>query len=192
MTNLSEHLQHTSLTLVSVSLTASEQSITLRGTNDAGTDNVITLSGVRESRVVLPLPERVEISLQANHPLLWEYGPKSSIFGNAALPDPPRFFLDYYQAVTAQLQVPRDPAEYLNWQESLTEWLGFVYSRSYCLLSAPDPVVAVAKSLLDAQAAEYIALPDPPSTDGQENSGLHVVVIGTSWIVCEKSTVSLQ
>lgn len=134
-----------------------------------------------------------QILLESDSSLLWDYGSTSTIFGNAPLPDPPRFFFEFFQLVKYRLGVPRDPAGYLNWKENFSEWLGFVYSRSYCLLSAPNPIVEGAIELLDVQAAEYAVLPNPIDTV-QSNSveELSVFRLDDSWVIAKgPSTVQL-
>lgn len=130
-----------------------------------------------------------DLSASGSHPLLWDYGGYSSIFGNAPLPDPPRFFHEFYQLVRSELGVPRDPVRYLNWSDHLSQWLEFVYSRTYQLLSAPAPIAEAACELLDVQAAEYTILPDPVEKQEPGSCELLAVSFGSSWVICRSAVV---
>ena len=151
---------------------------------------VVRAQGVVESQLNVSLPYQVPLRVSSSHPLLWDYGGYSSIFGNAPLPDPPRFFHEFYQLVRSDLGVPRDPVRYLNWKEHLGEWLEFVYSRTYQLLSAPAPIAEAATELLEVQAAEYTILADPPSEQMASFEALLAVVLGDdSWLICQGAEV---
>ena len=120
-------------------------------------------------------------------PLLTEYDDWQSIFGQAPLPDPYRFFLEFHRLVRDVAGLPREPVEYLNFRGSMIQWLEVVYSRSYLLLSAPTSVVAGAQALLDAQSVPHIALPEPAGKTSGANPKF-VFRCGRSWIVaCECS-----
>ncbi len=93
-------------------------------------------------------------------PLFWNYQPQGSIFGHAPLPDPPRFFHEFHELILGTLGIKRDPITYLNWQKNFLGWRNIVLSRTYQLLHAPWQVVEASTELLDAQVADYHALPD--------------------------------
>lgn len=163
------------------------------GPDTAEKEIEIVLKGVRETGLVLGVEQDGNtLEVLQESPLLWDYGSTSTIYGNAPLPDPPRFFFEFCQLVKFSLGIDRDPVAYLNWKNDFSEWLEFVFSRSYCLLSAPDPVVEATRSLLDVQAAEYAVLSDPAKERVLEDvSSLKVVKIGPSWIICSEASVSL-
>ena len=123
--------------------------------------------------------EVTEILLTDDHPILLDYGPRASIFGQAPLPDPYRFFLEFHKLIRDRLSIPREPIRYLNWPGRMSEWLGIVYGRSYNLLTAPAPVVQGASELLDAQLCEHHVLPEPPT----ESAPRKVLVVGDQWVV---------
>jgi len=125
------------------------------------------------------LPEVSEVLLTDSHPLLLNYGPRASIFGQAPLPDPYRFFLEFHKLVRDKLAIPREPISYLNFPGRMSEWLGIVYSRSYNLLTAPASVVQGASELLDAQLCEHHVLPEPALV----SHPLKVLVVGEQWVV---------
>ncbi len=138
------------------------------------------------------------LHLSTDDPLLWEYGPFSTIFGTAPLPDPQRFFYEFYELVSHRLKVRRDPARYLNWESSLKEWEQYVYSRAYRLLSAPAPIAEATIELLEVQAAEFTVLPDaegnaPGEGERQEvpASALQVLSVGSCWIVAKGISVEV-
>ncbi len=151
----------------------------------------IRATGVTESQLNFTGGKAVYLSASRTHPLLWDYGGYSSIVGNAPLPDPPRFFHEFYQLVRSELGVARDPVRYLNWNTHLSEWLEFVYSRSYQLLSAPAAIAEAATELLDVQAAEYVVLPDPPKEDAVPHDSLLALVLDDSWLVCQGAEIIL-
>jgi hypothetical protein len=138
------------------------------------------LEGVRENTLSVG-NQSSEIELSFEHPILWDYGPTASIFGNAPLPDPPKFYFDFHDLVSFRLGVPRDPNTYLNFTNSLDEWLAFVYSRTFQLLRAPKVIASKAGQLLENQAADFTLLPD----DLEEDKALAVLVLGDSWVVFE-------
>ena len=118
-------------------------------------------------------------------------GPLTSVFGQAPLPDPYRFFLEFHKAVRERLSLSRDPISYLNWPGTVTKWFGLVYSRSYHLLTAVPDVAQAACELLDAQAAEYIALPEPEPSSSKPHPEL-VLVFDDSWIAAKSVHVSFH
>jgi hypothetical protein len=122
--------------------------------------------------------------IDPHSPLLWDYGPAASIFGNAPLPDPPRFFHEFHELVCGTLGIMRDPIKYLNWQGSFLGWRNIVVSRSFQLLSAGAPLVEAAAPLLDAQAAEYAILPDPPGGKASLSQPPScALMLGDSWVL---------
>lgn len=149
---------------------------------------IVLLTGVKETSIDLAQGCAVgRIQLLVRSPLLWDYGRFSNIYGNAPLPDPPKFFFDFFQLVKYKLGSPRDPAHYLNWKSTFSEWLDFVYSRTYCLLRAPAPIAEACTELLDVQAADYYLLPDAESENHQ--SPLIVVELDRGWLVCEQAVI---
>ncbi|MCB0325473.1 MAG: hypothetical protein KDD69_17945, partial [Bdellovibrionales bacterium] len=111
----------------------------------------VELQGVSECEVRLPEAARAVLSSHRDDPLLWDYGPRSTLFGNAPLPDPPRFFHEFHELVRGQFRLERDPLRYLNWQGNFMEWRDRVVSRTYLLLTAPAPIAEAASQLLDDQ-----------------------------------------
>lgn len=97
-------------------------------------------------------------------PMLCEIGPWQSIFGQAPLPDPYRFFLEFQRHVRDALGIVRDPAEYLNFRGSMGSWIELVYGRSYLLLTAPAAVIPGAVAMLEAQSVPHIALGETRGT----------------------------
>ena len=127
-----------------------------------------------------------QMDILYDDPLLWEYGPYSQIFGQAPLPDPYRFFLEYSQLVRDELKLRRDPVHYLNWRGGLSLWLELVYSRVYSLMVAPSPLIEGAIELLDRQVASYEVLPATPQQTPQHAAGDAAPVLvglGDSWVV---------
>ncbi len=146
-----------------------------------------SFEGVRENTLSVGSRAK-DIGLSFEHPILWDYGPTGSIFGNAPLPDPPKFYFDFHNLVSYRLGVPRNPNTYLNFSSSLDEWLQFVYSRTFQLLGAPMEIASKAAKLLEAQAADFTLLPD----EAKEHPTLAVLFLGNSWIVFEKGGVVRQ
>lgn len=160
--------------------------VSVESADDRSVQLQFSCQGVFES-LLKPTSQALPISqiqILDDDPLLWDYGPRSSIYGNAPLPDPPRFLFDFIKLFQPKLRGARDPLRYLNWRENFAEWREFVYSRSYLLLTAPQTIAEeTALLILDAQAAEYTVLPVefPPVTPGPKA----VLRIGDSWVVCE-------
>ncbi len=123
--------------------------------------------------------------LFSDHPLLLDYGPRAGIFGQAPLPDPYRFFLEFHKLVRDIISIPREPIHYLNWPGRMSEWLSIVYNRSYNLLTAPTAVAQGASELLDAQLCEHHILPEPPKIA----ASLQVLTTGTEWVIAEGFSV---
>ncbi|MFN8388967.1 MAG: hypothetical protein U0136_01605 [Bdellovibrionota bacterium] len=132
-----------------------------------------------------PLPGDRRFEILSEHPLLLNHGPRASIYGQDALPDPYRFFLEFHRLVRDVLKIPRDPVRYLNWGGTLNEWLSFVYSRTFLLLTAPVTVVEGAKELLEAQSASFIVLPE---TGNGEVAGRTLLLVGESWAIGDPPT----
>ncbi len=146
------------------------------------------LNGVREIELKQPtIPfETTEFGVTADDPLLWNFGARSTIFGIAPLPDPYRFFLEFYRVVQRDLKLRRDPTEYLNWRSGMSDWLELVYSRAYNLLTAPTAVVDAAVPLLEAQVADFQVLPlNEPTTLSEPR----LLYFGDSWIVADEIAV---
>lgn len=152
----------------------------------AGKVHTLSVSGLKEFG--FDASEENVFRVLIESPLFWDYGPQSTIFGQAPLPDPYRFFLDFFGLIRKTYGLKRDPSRYLNWQSGLKDWLGFTYSRSYSLLTAPAPLVEESALLLDVQAASYIVLPVENKAGGnkvEDNSiaapDLRMFVIGPLW-----------
>ena len=143
----------------------------------------IVCSGVQDFAID-PVPGKLQSDRTGVR--LAAYGPQATIFGNAPLPDPPRFFFDFYRGVKA-LGYTSDPTLLLNGGPDLQQWLSFVYSRTYRLLSGPVAVVELAKELLEAQAVASMVLPDEPVAAPAES--LQAVEIGKSWVVCADASI---
>lgn len=146
------------------------------------------LSGIRELSIQersLPI-DTTEFGVTDDDPLLWNFGPQSTIFGIAPLPDPYRFFLEFYRVVQRDLKLRRDPTSYLNWRTGMSDWLELVYSRAYNLLTAPTQVVEAAVPLLEAQVALFQVLPIQENTAQSEPRLLY---FGDSWIVADAIAV---
>lgn len=133
----------------------------------------LLIEGCREALFNAVHEPFTNVELLTTHPML---GDMVTLFGNAPLPDPPRFFFDFHR-MCSRLGVAGDPSRYLNWQGSLGQWLEFVYSRSYRLLTAPREVAEGCLELLDAQLADYYFMPDPVAEPMQ------LLVLGPSIVV---------
>jgi hypothetical protein len=152
----------------------------------------ICFSGVREYSLSFQPGEYLShIFVSAESALLWDYGPWLAVYGNAPLPDPHRFFSEFYQLVRFELQLSWDPSSYLKWGHGFSEWLGHVYTRSYLMLRAPAPLAEAALPLLDVQAAEYTVLPEPKNEKSAEARARIAVSINRSWIICSSAEVNL-
>ena len=127
-----------------------------------------------------------------DHPALLSFGPQATVFCTAPLPDPQRFFFDFYRLVQTELSLSVDPARYLNGEGDLGRWLEFVYSRAYRLMSGPQLLVERVRDLLDAQAAQYEVLPDAPIDFGVAAGALHVLTAGNLQVVCSQSTAEWE
>lgn len=168
--------------------------------NGAALGQVIAaVRGVRDFTLGAERPDAsdaksiAELNIVADDPLLWELGPYSQIFGQAPLPDPYRFFLEYSRLVRDELKLRRDPVHYLNWRGGLSQWLEIVYSRVYSLMVAPSPLVESAIELLERQVATFEvlpakrfgaapALPERPSDEGPP----FLLDCGSSWIIASE------
>lgn len=132
--------------------------------------------------------EFTRVSVAEDSPLLWDYGPAAAIYGNAPLPDVPRFFYEFFQLVRFKLSLPRDPAKYLNWLNDFSEWQQFALSRCYLLLRAPLAVAEAARELLEVQAAEYVLLPE--EAQDKEKRGFILVTLGDAWFICRGASIN--
>ncbi len=153
----------------------------------------LSLDRVQEYLLVDP-PDKdiVVLSCGFDSPLLLNYQPTSSIFGQAPLPDPPRFFHEFYELIQGTLGIKRDPITYLNWQDSFLGWRNMVLSRTYRMLNGPAQVVDGASELLERQVADHIVLPDHVDEDAPSVVVPEVALeFGNSWVLGSSLSVEL-
>ena len=155
-----------------------------------GQDNgqlVIRCTGVAESEIRLGwrASEVEDLEVVNEDPLLWPYGQHATIYGNAPLPDPDLFFLEFTDLVEYHLLVNRNATSYLG-GVSFSEWRRRVTEHTtYHLIEGPAPLMVKCKSLLDQQYAVYnlVLGPERPARP------MRLVWIGESLIICEGATV---
>jgi hypothetical protein len=147
---------------------------------------VISMSGIVTSNVLLGwrAGEVEELVVLRDDPLLWPYGTHASIFGNAPLPDPRRFFAEFWDLAHFELRGRAAPAffeftSYREWARRVTE------HNSYLLLDGPAPLIDATRRLLDAQGAHYRVLVGNERRTGN----LLVVWVGESYVVCSEAVV---
>jgi hypothetical protein len=122
---------------------------------DSAQTILVELGGVRDCRLIGEGGGARTLAVEISGPLVWDQLTRCSIMGNAPLPDPPRFFLEF-SGLLNDLGAVRSASEYLNWRGGFSAWREIVYSRSFLLLTAPHEIGAAATELLENQAAEYI------------------------------------
>lgn len=188
---LLKHPQGLSLSVYSIDFKPQENCLVLEidctDPNQPDTALNLTCAGVEQYSFSGNTSSPAGLEVSKVHPLLWRYGPQATVFGTAPLPDPQRFFFDFYRLIREELQLPGDPALYLNGGQQFSRWLEFVGSRAYRLLTGPVPVTEGARELLDVQAAEYTVLPDETHS-GPRAEELQVVQIGALQVVCRSSS----
>jgi len=160
---------------------------------DAKKRLAIHFRGIRESQVRFGPRNRYgfleaeDLEVRADDPLLWAHGPWATIFGNAPLPDPARFFVEFCDMLSRELWTGRDPSWYFRGQ-SFQEWRKLVgSSTTYRLLDGPVKVMEACMPLLRAQGADSRLL----RSSNREAQGLHVVTLRESWVVCAESTAEI-
>jgi hypothetical protein len=130
--------------------------------------------------------EDLEVLLDA--PRLWAYGEHASIYGNAPLPDPDRFFARFADLVEHGLRMGVGTSTYLG--TDAEEWRRRVTGAApYLLLTAPVQVVEACRPYLDEQPAEYSVI---RSARRPSAAALQLVVVGESWIICREATVAAE
>ena len=142
---------------------------------------VVEFSGVRGYKISDAADSGSELRIDVDGPLCWDYRTTCSIMGNAPLPDPHRFFVEF-SGLLSDLGARQSAKEYLNWRGSFAAWREIVVSRAFLLLNAPIEIAAPATELLDYQAAEYMLLNDPPPPGGEN---VFAAAFGRSWITAE-------
>jgi hypothetical protein len=149
---------------------------------------VINCRGLSELQLSNPIGAASSLSVSTTHPLLADVNSWLAIFGQAPLPDPYRFLLEFYQLVQDRLSLAVNPVDYLNFQDSINKWLNVVYSRSYMLLAAPAAVVEGVRPILDAQLAEYIVLAHkPPELKSPPSNRLQSSLSSADGTLCQQS-----
>lgn len=150
----------------------------------------VTLENVGEYSLSLrPGEKGGEILFSESHPLLGDFGAYASVFGQAPMPDPYRFFLEFHRLVRDELGLAREPVSYLNYPGTIGKWFGIVYQRSFGLLTAPLIVAEGAAKLLEAQAADHIVLPEPTRVSPPMGVAF---ICGKSWAVAEHGFVTIN
>ena len=148
---------------------------------------VVECVGVVESnlRVGWRQSEVEDLTTSADDPLLWHYGPHASIYGNAPLADPGRFFLGFADLVQQRLRTGRDVAHYFDYAP-FADWAHRVTQHSsFHLLTAPEPVIESCRTLLDEQQASYTVL----RQSHRSGLPLQLVTIGESNVICQSARV---
>ena len=125
------------------------------------------------------------LSVSDDDPLLWDYGQYGTIFGSAPLPDPSGFLLSYL-SMCADLEILRDPIQYLVAGGNLDGWMTRVSESSYHLIGAPVKLLEPTQVILNHQRASYSVSLGPSR---RNPSAALVVRIDQSWIVCEEVNV---
>lgn len=148
---------------------------------DSPADLILEFEAVRDYKIQPDPGEDRTVRAVTDGPLVWDYRSRCSIMGNAPLPDPPRFFVEF-SGLLHDLGVDRPASCYLNWRGSFAGWREVAYSRASLLLSAPHEIAAPAAELLDHQAADYMLLNDPLPEGGDR---VFAAAFGRSWIIAE-------
>lgn len=160
---------------------------------DADGTLAIDCRGVVESeiRVGWRASEVEDLEVLDESPLLWSHGADAFIYGNAPLADPDRFLVQL-----------ADVAERVGWPRrgmmailstSGEDWRRRVTGPApYLLLMAPAPIVDACLPLLHAQQADYSVVRPARLAADTAGAGLHLVVIGESWIICRDAAVEVD
>ena len=148
---------------------------------EKSTELVVELSGVRGYKIADGVNSGRELRIEVDGPLCWDFRSSCSIMGNAPLPDPHRFFVEF-SGLLSDLGARQPAIEYLNWRGSFAAWREIVVSRAFLLLNAPIEIAAPATELLDYQAAEYMLLNDQPPPGGEK---VFAAAFCRSWITAE-------
>lgn len=126
-----------------------------------------------------------DLAVKDDDPLLWPHGTHATIFGNSRMPDPRRFFAEFWDLFHVELRAGgavQFPFQY----HSFRDWAQRVTSHdSYKLLDGPARVMEPACALLDAQSVRYRLLRGPE----RSTAHLQAVWIGRMWIVCRDAAV---
>jgi hypothetical protein len=128
-----------------------------------------------------------ELSVATSGYALRTFGPWQQVYGASPIPDPHRFFLEFYDTCIS-LQTVQDPLQYTG-RQRFSEFERFVSKNSYFMLDAPEEVIAAARPLLDARNVRYSCVPGrEPHPDHQK---LVQVMLDDRWVVCRSATVTM-
>ena len=130
-----------------------------------------------------------DLTVRADDARLWQFGTHGTVFGNAPMPDPRRFLVEFSDVLWARLASgSADAIEYLG-AGSLAEWEARAGGHAnYALLKGPLPLLEAVAPLLDAQGVEYRVVAGPA-----RDTGTRVVVdIGESWLVCAEAVAQAR
>ncbi|HYW11503.1 MAG TPA: hypothetical protein VE871_06080 [Longimicrobium sp.] len=127
--------------------------------------------------------------IDEDHPLLWVHGAHASIYGNAPLPEPDRFFMQLADLVEGS-GIGRPVMSVLD--TTAEDWRRRVAGPTpYLLLTAPQPIIDACLPFLDAQRADYSVLRPQHCSARATSLPLQLVVIGESWVICQDATVEV-
>lgn len=160
-------------------------------TERAVTDVEFTIrcTGVRSTHITSSdwTIEDEDLLVLQDAPEVWACGTHATVFGNAPLRDPARFFVEWWDRVH-ELHA-EDVAELHENFVPFTAWAERVSQHeSYTLLRGPQRLLEEALPLLDAQGVHYalVSGPERPTTE------LQLVVFGPSWLVCQSATIDVR
>lgn len=158
----------------------------------SGPDQRFTLrfTDVQRSNVILGYhtAEVRDLRIQEASPYLWPYGIWGSIFGNAPLPDPRRFLVEFTDLFHHELHAagallfPFEPVPFAAWADRVGS------NASYQLMDGPLPLLEAVRPLLEAQGLDYTLLHGPERTTDH----LQHVWVEESWVVCAEVTVEIE
>jgi hypothetical protein len=157
-----------------------------------GVDGLLAIEcrGVVESelRIGWRQSEVEELEVLDDHPLLWAHGEHASIYGNAPLPDPDRFFVQLADVLEQSTSGSRPVTPLLG--ATVVDWRRRVTTNGpFLLLTAPARVVDACLPFLDAQQAGYSVV---RYARAETTGALKLVVIGESWLVCREASVEVE
>ncbi|MCC6932278.1 MAG: hypothetical protein IT292_03370 [Deltaproteobacteria bacterium] len=111
--------------------------------------------------------ELLELTVSDDHNMIADYLTTYSLYGNAPLPDPYRFYWDFSVMLRDEFGSLRNPDFYLAVDATLKGWMSNCYNRAFFLGRVPEIMLARTQELLDVQACEYQALKNevPECTD---------------------------